>query len=136
VFSPLVGAEVALGAGADTRLPLRPDWEYAALVLSGAVELDRQALPVGPLLYLGGGRSDLTLASAGSGRVLVIGGEPFEESILMWWNFIGRDHEEIVAAREDWMSGQRFGTVVGYAGEPLPAPPLPSTRLKPRGRRS
>jgi redox-sensitive bicupin YhaK (pirin superfamily) len=134
IFSPLVGAEAVLAEGADTRLPLIPDWEYAALVLSGTVEVDGQALSVGPLLYLGSGRSDLGLRSEASGRVLLIGGEPFDEQIVMWWNFIGRDHDEIVAAREDWMSGQRFGTVRGYSGDPLPAPPMPTTRLKPRGR--
>jgi hypothetical protein len=53
----------------------------------------------------------------------------------MWWNFVGRDHDDIVTARDDWMSGRpRFGTVRGYPGEPLPAPPLPTVRLKPRGR--
>jgi quercetin 2,3-dioxygenase len=134
IFSPLVGAEAVLAEGSDTRLPLVPDWEYAALVLSGTVEVDGLALSVGPLLYLGSGRSDLGLRSAQSGRVLLIGGEPFDEQIVMWWNFIGRDHEEIVAAREDWMGGRRFGTVRGYAGNPLPAPPMPTTRLKPRGR--
>jgi redox-sensitive bicupin YhaK (pirin superfamily) len=134
IFSPLVGAEVAVEAGSDTRLPLVPDWEYAALALSGTVEVDGLPLSVGPLLYLGSGRSDVALRSAESGRFLLIGGEPFDEQIIMWWNFIGRDHDEIVAAREDWMSGQRFGTVRGYAGDPLPAPPMPSTRLKPRGR--
>jgi redox-sensitive bicupin YhaK (pirin superfamily) len=134
IFSPLVGAEAVLAEGGDTRLPLLPDWEYAALVLSGTVEVDGLALSVGPLLYLGSGRSDLVLRSEQSGRILLIGGEPFDEHIVMWWNFIGRDHDEIVAAREDWMNGRRFGTVRGYAGDPLPAPPMPSTRLKPRGR--
>ena len=134
VFSPLVGAEAVLAEGADTRLPLMPDWEYAALVLSGTVEVDGLPLSVGPLLYLGSGRSGLGLRSGESGRLLLIGGEPFDEQIVMWWNFVGREHDEIVAAREDWMSGQRFGTVRGYAGDPLPAPPMPTTRLKPRGR--
>jgi redox-sensitive bicupin YhaK (pirin superfamily) len=132
VFSPLVGAEVVLAEGGGTRLPLIPDWEYAALVLSGRVEVDGLPLSAGPLLYLGSGRSDLGLSSDESGRVLLVGGEPFDEQIVMWWNFIGRDHDEIVAAREAWMSGQRFGTVRGYAGDPLPAPPMPTTRLKPR----
>jgi quercetin 2,3-dioxygenase len=134
IFSPLVGAEAVLAAGADTRLPLIPDWEYAALVLSGTVEVDGLALSAGPLLYLGSGRSDLGLRSEESGRVLLIGGEPFDEQIVMWWNFIGRDHDEIVAARGEWMRGQRFGTVRGYAGDPLPAPAMPTVRLKPRGR--
>ena len=134
IFSPLVGAEAVLGEGSDTRLPLIPDWEYAALVLSGSVDVDGMALSAGPLLYLGSGRSDLGLRSDKSGRVLLIGGDPFDEQIVMWWNFIGRDHDEIVAAREDWMGGQRFGRVRGYAGNPLPAPPMPTTPLRPRGR--
>ena len=59
----------------------------------------------------------------------------------MWWHFVARSHEEIVRARDDWsrtVAGDagdlRFGTVHGYAGDPLPAPELPTVRLKPRGR--
>jgi quercetin 2,3-dioxygenase len=134
VYSPLVGVEADFAAGGDTRIPLHPDWEYAALGLSGTVEVDGLALSTGPLLYLGSGRSDLALQADQGGRVLLIGGEPFEEHIVMWWNFIGRDHDEIVSAREEWMGGDGFGTVHGYPGNPLPAPPMPSTRLRPRGR--
>jgi hypothetical protein len=53
----------------------------------------------------------------------------------MWWNFVGRSHEDIAEARAAWADGERsarFGTVHGYAGGPLPAPPLPTTRLTPR----
>ena len=73
------------------------------------MEVDGLALSTGPLLYLGTGRSDLALRTDQGGRVLLIGGEPFEEHIVMWWNFIGRDHDEIVAAREEWMHGDSFG---------------------------
>ena len=67
--------------------------------------------------------------------MLLIGGEPFEEQLVMWWNFVGRDHDEIAAAREEWMRvDPRFGTVHGYPGARLPAPALPSVRLTPRGR--
>lgn len=55
----------------------------------------------------------------------------------MWWNFIGRSHGDIVRAREDWMAelgGPRFGEVIGYDGDPLPAPELPSVPLKARRR--
>jgi len=52
VYSPLVGIEADLAAGANTRLPLHSDWEYAALGLSGTVEVDGLALSTGPLLYL------------------------------------------------------------------------------------
>ncbi|HEU5161207.1 MAG TPA: pirin family protein [Streptosporangiaceae bacterium] len=134
-YSPLVAADLDLEAGAAGRLPLRPDFEYAALGLTGDAEVDGVPLGPGPLLYLGTGRSDLTVAADRPSRVLVLGGEPFEERIVMWWNLVGRDHDEVVRAREDWMAGRRFGTVRGYDGDPLPAPALPTTRLKPRGRR-
>jgi hypothetical protein len=65
---------------------------------------------------------------------MLLGGEPFAEKIVMWWNFIGRSAEDIVRAREDWHNGNRFGEVHGYAGPRLLAPELPSTPLKPRGR--
>ena len=135
VHSPLVGAEATLEPGADTRLPLQPAWEYAALTLAGSVDVDGVPLAPGPLLYLGSGRSDLLLRTDTTARLLLIGGEPFEEHIVMWWNFVGRDHDDIAAAREQWMRADtRFGTVHGYPGDRLPAPALPTVRLKPRGR--
>ena len=104
--------------GADIRLPLQPDWEYAALALAGSVDVDGVPLAPGPLLYLGSGRSDLSLRADTAARLLLIGGEPFEEHIVMWWNFVGRDHDDIAAAREQWMRADpRFGTVHGYAGD-------------------
>jgi hypothetical protein len=73
-------------------------------------------------------------ADAGA-RALLIGGEPFDEHIVMWWNFIGTDHDDIVAAREEWEAqDHRFGAVHGYDGEWLHAPALPNSRLKARGR--
>jgi redox-sensitive bicupin YhaK (pirin superfamily) len=135
VYSPLVGAEVVLEPGADTRVPLNPEWEYATLALEGAVVVDGAAVSPGPLLYLGSGRSDLPLHADQAARLLLIGGEPFDEHLVMWWNFVGRDHDEIVTAREEWTDGaSRFGTVRGYPGDRLPAPALPTVRLKPRGR--
>jgi quercetin 2,3-dioxygenase len=135
VYSPLIGAEVVLEPGAGTRVPLNPEWEYAALALEGAVIVDGAALSPGPLLYLGSGRSDLPLHAEQAARLLLIGGEPFDEHLVMWWNFVGRDHDDIVTAREEWMRGApRFGTVRGYPGDRLPAPALPTVRLKPRGR--
>ena len=135
IYSPLVAAEIELGANATGRLPLRADFEYAALGLTGSGEVDGVRLAPGPMLYLGTGRSELAVGADRPSRVLLLGGEPFEERIVMWWNLIGRDHDEIVTARADWMAGRRFGTVHGYDGDPLPAPEMPTTRLKPRGRR-
>jgi quercetin 2,3-dioxygenase len=137
-YTPLVGAEITLSAGPEAQLPLRPDFEYAVLALDGAPTMDGTTLKPGPLLYLGDGRSSLRLAAGSPARVLLLGGEPFGERIVMWWNFVARDHDEIVEARADWAEffneGGRFGRVRGYDGDPIPVPPMPITRLVPRGR--
>jgi redox-sensitive bicupin YhaK (pirin superfamily) len=133
-FTPLVGVDVALEEASETRLPLESDFEYGAVVTTGRASIDGAGVVPGDLLYLGCGRSDLPVHTDGGARVLLLGGEPFDEEIVMWWNFIGRSHDEIVAFREDWASERRFAPVHGYDGGPLPAPPLPATRLRPRGR--
>ena len=140
-FTPLVGAELTLAAGTDATLPLRPDFEYAVLALDGAATVEGTALKPGPLLYLGEGRSRLRLGAGPDTRLMLLGGEPFAERIVMWWNYVARDHDEIVAAREAWESrddnsgdGGRFGRVRGYDGPDIPAPPMPMTRLVARGR--
>jgi redox-sensitive bicupin YhaK (pirin superfamily) len=129
-YTPLVGAELTLDGAAE--VPVREDFEYAAVTIDGAPEVDGVALARGSLLYLGCGRGVLSLG--GAGRVFLMGGEPFAEPIVMWWNFIGRSHDEIVTFRQDWAAGHGFGAVGGFDGDPLPAPALPTTPLKPRGR--
>jgi redox-sensitive bicupin YhaK (pirin superfamily) len=133
--TPLVGAEIRLSADTAASLPVRPDFEYAVLALDGAPLVEDVTLKPGPLLYVGSGRSALRLSTASPARLLLLGGEPFEERLVMWWNFVGREHDEIVQMRADWESQTpRFGEVRGYDGPRLPAPPMPLTRLVPRGR--
>lgn len=131
-YSPLIGADISLGPDADVLLPLEPEFEHAMLVMTGSIVVDGLVHAPGSMLYLGCARRDLRLTSPGGARAMLLGGAPFEEQILMWWNFVARSNDEIVAAREAWMTGQRFGVVAG-AGQPLSAPPLPPGRLKPGG---
>ncbi|MFF4239903.1 pirin family protein [Actinomadura geliboluensis] len=133
-FTPIMGADITLDDGADVRIPVDPDFEYAALTMSGRLEVDSERLEPGSMLYLGCGRRELRVRADERGSFLLLGGEPFEEKLVMWWNFVARAGEEIAQAREDWMTGDRFGTVEGYHGDRLPAPEMPPTRLKPRGR--
>lgn len=133
-YTPLVGADLTLAAGTETRLPLVPDFEYGVLSMSGEAHVDGVPVLPGSMLYLGCGRGELPLRAASDAAVMLLGGEPFEEELIMWWNFVGRTDEEIRQAREDWMTGHRFGEVRGYQGAPLPAPELPTTRLRSRGR--
>ena len=98
--TPLLGAELTLAAGSRSVLPLRPDFEYAVLVLGGAATVAGRAVRPGPLHYLDEGRSEIRLETDSGARLMLLGGEPFAERIVMWWNFVGRDHDEIVAARQ------------------------------------
>jgi quercetin 2,3-dioxygenase len=133
--SPLVGADLTLAAGAETRLEVEPEFEHAVLVTDGRVQVDDRPVERGSLLYLPPGPRHLALRADAAARLLLVGGVPFAEQIVMWWNFVGRDHDEVAAAREQWERRHaRFGTVTGYPGDRLAAPTLPTVRLKARGR--
>jgi len=121
VHSGIVGIDVDLRGAIS--LPLDPGFEHALFVLEGSAVLEGQRLEPDILYSLGTQRDELQL-SGDRARVLLIGGTPFPEPILMWWNFVARTHEEIATAREEWMSHTRFGDVARYAGPRLPAPPL------------
>ncbi|MGW7367566.1 pirin family protein [Streptomyces sp. NPDC054841] len=133
-YTPIVGADLALSLGTETSIPLEPDFEYAVLSMSGEAHVDGVPVLPGSMLYLGCGRTELPLRAESDAGLMLLGGEPFEEEVIMWWNFIGRSQEEIEQARRDWMDGTRFGDVKGYAGDRLAAPGLPPVALKPRGR--
>jgi redox-sensitive bicupin YhaK (pirin superfamily) len=134
VHTPLAGVDLALAEGAETRLPLVEEFEYAVLSMAGACTVDGVRVEPGSLLYLGHGRRDLPVRADTDAKVMLLGGVPFDEQLVMWWNFVGRSADDIVAARTAWEEGRGFGTVQGYDGAPLAAPPLPPVPLKPRGR--
>jgi redox-sensitive bicupin YhaK (pirin superfamily) len=134
VYSPLVGLEIVCDGAGRVELPLEPDFEHSVLTMSGTGSVAGTDLSVGSLLYLGQHRHTVTIDVPGASRFFLLGGAPFDEPLVMWWNFVARTHEEIVAAREDWMSGRRFGAVVGCTADPLPAPTMPTVRLKARTR--
>jgi redox-sensitive bicupin YhaK (pirin superfamily) len=138
-FSPLVGAEITLEPRARLRLPVEPGYEHGVLVDTGSVGMPGTRLRRTELGYLPPGSATMELANltGDPSRILLLGGAPFEEDIVMWWNFVARSHEEIVAFHAAWEGeSDQFGHVEGYPGTPrrLPAPVLPNARLKPRSR--
>ncbi len=148
MYSPIVGADISCSG--RISLPLDPDFEHAVLVLDGGLTLDGQDVPPGPLGYLGSGRDRLDLEALPGTRFVLLGGEPFEEELLMWWNFVGRTHAEVEQSRLDWedqaglpdgaATAARFGLVAGHGPDAgleagrIPAPPLPGVQLRPRRR--
>lgn len=128
--SQMIGADVRVDKGATVCVGIEPSFEHALLLTEGEAALDGERLLPDTLYYLGSGQSGIPLRSHGGARIILIGGAPFEEQIVMWWNFVARTHEEIATARADWESRERFGTVHGYDGPRLDAPPL-KTRATP-----
>ena len=123
-FSDLIGVDLELHAGHALEIPLNPGYEHAVLNMAGDCALDREPLESGVLYYLGTTRASASFATRAGGRALLIGGPPFGETILMWWNFVARSPDEIAEARTDWEERRRFGDVRAYKGPRLSAPSL------------
>ncbi|MBU4214383.1 MAG: pirin family protein [Actinobacteria bacterium] len=144
-FTPLLGAELVLDPDARLTLDVDPGFEHGVLLDAGDVAVAGTVGRPGELLYVAPGESTLTLAAGSTGaRVLLLGGTPLGERIVMWWNFVGRSHEDVVAARAAWQGGigeeadrvaaapGRFPPVPDDPHAPLRAPVLPPIRLVPR----
>jgi redox-sensitive bicupin YhaK (pirin superfamily) len=136
-FTPLLGAQLDLPVGAAVTLDVDPGFEHGVIVDKGLLEVGGSPVRERELAYQCTGSPVLSVRNAGSSaaRAVLLGGEPFTEDLLMWWNFVGRTHEEIVEYRSQWEAeSDRFGEVLGYRGtlRRIPAPPLPTTRLRAR----
>ena len=130
VFSPLLGADLRADNAAATTLPLRPGFEHAVVCLEGGIRIEGEALAPGTLLYLGLGRETLRIECDSAARLLLVGGEPFGEDVLLWWNFVGRSAEDMAQATQDWNHGDRFGEVPGTKLRRLVAPGIAGLHLR------
>lgn len=143
-YTPLVAAELTLAPGATAALPVEPGFEHAALVVGGELVVDGEGIGRDEMVYLGDGREALQLAAPAELTaptvLLLLGGEPFTEEVVLWWNFLGRDHDEVVRHREEWNGDgpawvpRRFGRLPEDAGPRMLAPTMQNVRLRPRPR--
>jgi len=147
--APISGAELRLQPHTVLHIDVPNDHEHALLQVAGPVSMNGTPVPTDHLAVVDTGSTTLTIG-AGDEPVLavLIGGAPFGEPIVMWWNFIGRSHEEIAEFRAAYQAEMGFESATGDTDprlgeprygefppgqpDPLPAPALPNTRLKPR----
>ncbi|HIW90862.1 MAG TPA: pirin family protein [Candidatus Corynebacterium avicola] len=144
-FTPLLGAEIRLEPAAALEIALDTSFEHGVLVDTGEVAVEGVRVGRTELAYTGTGADSLHVVNTGDApaRLILLGGEPFKEEVVMWWNFIGRDDAEIRRFRAAWNAAggddnEQFGAVSGYRGHDpdgeswLPAPTMPPTVLRPR----
>ncbi len=150
VHSPLLAAELSLVAGSVLKLPVDSGFEHGVLVVAGEALVNGEQVALTELSFAAAGQATLRLEAIGSEplKVLLIGGAPFDEPIVMWWNFIARTHDEIVQLRAAWNNYEHaeadgsFGMIDGApalfstfddrVGGWIPAPDLPNVVLRPR----
>jgi redox-sensitive bicupin YhaK (pirin superfamily) len=140
-YTSLLGAEILLSPGTSLVLDVDATFEHGVLVDSGMLSVAGVETKQHDLAYVPPGAATLELSSYDEPvRLLLLGGPPFGEAIVMWWNIVARTHEEVVEWRSEWqaqitdgrLADGWFGIPVGDERSPIPAPPLPNARLKER----
>jgi redox-sensitive bicupin YhaK (pirin superfamily) len=150
MHSELVGAEVTIPAEGSLEIDLDSRHEHGFLCDTGTLTIGTATAKPGEIVFQPvGARSVTVRAGDEDTRLLVLGGTPFGERIVMWWNFIGRSHDEVVEFREQWQrerdlartgtadeaggGARRYGRFPDAWDHTLPAPELPNLRLRSRG---
>ncbi len=136
-FSPLMGAEIRMLAGESVTLMLNSEFEYGFMPAEGSITIANETGQTSSVIFCAAGESEVTIQANEDAIILMLGGKPFGEKILMWWNFIGRTNEDIVQARNDWnhradLTKQRFSDFEDSIGGWIPAPELPNVKLSAR----
>lgn len=122
-FSPLLGLDIVAHSLSTQALVLRPDFEYGIFIIKGKGIIEGQTYNENELIYLGNNGTEVSIQLPAGSHILLLGGEPLNEPVLMWWNFVGRTKAEIIAAVDDWNSGgTRFGRVINDERPPTPSP--------------
>ncbi len=145
VHTPLMSVDLhasGQASPAKVQFPLRADFEHAVMSLSGQVMVEGETLPEQELIYLPAGRESVNIECSPDSRLLIIGGEPMDEAILLWWNFVARTTEEMQEAQAQWEAEaatdaetidgkpRRFGPPVASALKSLHSPSLEGVVLK------
>lgn len=127
VHTDLLGVDLKAKQSTRSRIKLNPKFEYGFMALEGQAVINGHELTEDNMLVVEVGLDEIEIQLHGGSRILLLGGEPFESPILLWWNFVGRTQEELSHAREQWVNqDERFGSIPDYQGPRLEAPVFPN----------
>ena len=133
VHSPLVAVDMEASQPTSATLALRPEFEYGVLCLYGDLQVNGQTAAANELIYLPEGGSAVDVQCGANSRFILLGGEPYEGGVVMWWNFIGQSQQEIEQFLTDWNRGVGFGAPVASPLPHLVAPTLQGMQLRAPG---
>jgi redox-sensitive bicupin YhaK (pirin superfamily) len=105
-FSPLTYLDVTLSPGARMALPVDAAHALALYVAEGTVSVGGTDVTRGVLAHLDDGLPLLPLHSEGGARLLVLGGTPLPEPLVIWWNFVVDSVAEGRARHAEWEAGR------------------------------
>src|SRR6185369_6201295 len=87
-FSPIIGAEISFPERQVIDVPLDRNFEHAIFPLHSDALLNGEPLRASALHYIPPGFDELRLEGFSESKLLLIGGQPFREPIVRWWNFV------------------------------------------------
>ncbi len=131
-YSPLVGVDIRIRNTQTFNIPVLPNWEYGLLVISGSLKTEdgirygTDELAV--LTDCTSNEQPVRIHAEAGTHLMLLGGEPLQQPVFMWWNFIGDSRDTLRRAVADWNSGHpRFGKIdlSGTTLQRIPAPEMP-----------
>ena len=134
--TPIVGVDLHAQADYQQTFELNPEFEYGFLPMIGDLNVNGECVKTGEFAYLPTGETSLSLQASAGSRALLIGGEPLDEELILWWNLIARTQAEIEQARADWEAqSPRYGELAQLGDGWLHAPELTGNLIASKGQR-
>jgi len=128
-YSKMVGIDVHFLEDGDVTLDLEASFEYGVLVIIGELESEGKVYQKNQLLRFHrtdvANSTSIRLVAKKGTRLMFIGGEPLNNKVLLWWNFVADNKEALKQSISDWNNGhERFGEIDSDMNR-LVAPELP-----------
>ena len=119
VFSPLFYLTCDLKSGAQVNLPIPHGQEAAVYLVDGSIDVNEMSLSSLDLCCTEDD-SSVSIHAIEDSKIMIFGGQPFEEGRNIWWNFVSSDPDKIDAAKQKWKA-QQFPSVINET-EFIPLP--------------
>lgn len=128
-YSKLIGLDVNFVEDNEVTLTTESGSEYGMLVVKGEIVFGGKLYKQNEMVYFDNSdvekTNSITIKADKGTRIMFIGGEPLNNKVLLWWNFVADSKAEIEQSIIDWNNHHpRFGDVDSDLHR-LPAPPLP-----------